>query len=117
MSRRITGSKLKDIQNGLLWKNKGKFFRAIQPSDLLRYQQASEHWENQKDALPYPKQAVPEGDKTRSGLLSHHYGYWHQMFNSRQLLLCVSVPTTSGWRRLKFPASRERWPRKCPRSS
>ena len=43
-------------------------------------------WEKNKAKLPYPKSTVPVGEKTKSGLLAHHYNYWHEMFAPRQLL-------------------------------
>jgi len=71
-------------------KNNGKFFKKIGPADLKRYQDAEKRWENEKESLPYPKSKVPHGEKTKSGLIAHHYTYWHQMFNPRQLL-CLST--------------------------
>ncbi len=71
-------------------KNNGKFFKRINPSDLKRYQDAEKRWEKEREMLPYPKQMVPVGEKTKSGLIAHHYLYWHQMFNPRQLL-CLST--------------------------
>jgi len=70
--------------------NRGKFFKRITPSDLKRYKEAEKRWEEEKDRLPYPKSEIPVGEKTKSGLLAHHYKYWHQMFNPRQLL-CLST--------------------------
>ncbi len=72
-----------------LSKNNGKFFKRITPPDLSCYQQASGMWEKEKERLPYPKQEVPDGQETHR-LLEHHYRYWHQMFNPRQLL-CLST--------------------------
>ncbi len=66
--------------------NRGKFFKRIVPADLKRYQDAEKRWEREKDRLPYPKIKIPVGEKTKSGLIAHHYIYWYQMFNSRQLL-------------------------------
>jgi hypothetical protein len=77
------------IPTSLIGKNKGKFFKAVEPLDERHYQEASRSWERQKQNLPYPKQEVPVGEKTKSGLLAHHYRYWHQLFNERQLL-CLS---------------------------
>ncbi|MBW1935301.1 MAG: DUF1156 domain-containing protein [Deltaproteobacteria bacterium] len=74
----------------LLTKNNGKFFKRLTPSDLARYQKACEIWEREKQNLPYPRQKIPWGEKTKSGLIAHHYHYWHQMFNPRQLL-CLST--------------------------
>jgi len=65
--------------------NNGKFFKKITPSDLKRYQDAEQRWEIEKVDLPYPKSEIPEGFNTNQ-MIKHHYRYWHQMFNPRQLL-------------------------------
>jgi adenine-specific DNA methylase len=70
--------------------NNGKFFKRIAPADLKRYQDAEKRWEKERNDLPYPKNEIPLGEKTKSGLIAHHYRYWHQMFNPRQLL-CLST--------------------------
>lgn len=82
-------AKKKAAMNGLLWKNGGKFLKAITPADLHSYQQTCERWQQEKNELPYPKQEVPDGQETHR-LLEHHYQYWSQMFNPRQLL-CLST--------------------------
>jgi len=64
----------------------GKFFKRFTVSDMRRLQQAEALWEKTKSHLPYPKSGIPVGEKTKSGLLAHHYNYWHEMFSSRQLL-------------------------------
>jgi len=69
--------------------NRGKFFKRITPADFKRYKNAERMWEEEKDRLPYPKGGVPDGQETHR-LLEHHYFYWHQMFNPRQLL-CLSM--------------------------
>lgn len=69
--------------------NKGKFYKRISPSDLKKYQKAEERWTEEKEFLPYPKSKIPDGQETHR-LLEHHYNYWHQMFNFRQLL-CLST--------------------------
>jgi len=74
------------IASSLLSKNNGKFFKRMTASDLQRFKDASDKWQNVKASLPYPKSEIPLGEKTKSGLLAHHYRYWHQMFNDRQLL-------------------------------
>ena len=73
-----------------IYSNRGKFFKRITPADLKRYQDTERMWEEEKDRLPHPKSDIPVGEKTKSGLIAHHYLYWHQMFNSRQLL-CLST--------------------------
>jgi adenine-specific DNA methylase len=70
-------------------KNNGKFFKRISPADMKRYQDAEAQWERSKERLPYPKSKIPDGQETHR-LLEHHYYYWHQMFNPRQLL-CLST--------------------------
>lgn len=83
--RRIELSHACNINN-----NNGKFFKKVSPSDLRRVQEAGKRWEKEKENLPYPKGEIPIGEKTKSGLIAHHYNYWHQMFNPRQLL-CLST--------------------------
>ncbi len=70
-------------------KNNGKFFKKISPADIVRYQEACSRWEKEKTLLLYPKQEIPEGYNTNQ-MIKHHYHYWHQMFNPRQLL-CLST--------------------------
>jgi len=74
----------------VLTKSNGKFFTRMRPADLARYKDACATWEREKDRLTYPKSEIPWGEKTKSGLIAHHYRYWHQMFNPRQLL-CLST--------------------------
>jgi len=78
--------KHRNSDTSILSKNNGKFFKRFSSADLANYQKAKEIWEKEKDNLPYPKSEIPVGEKTKSGLLAHHYRYWHQMFNERQLL-------------------------------
>lgn len=78
--------KNRNADTSILSKNNGKFFKRFSAADLANYQKAKEIWEKEKDNLPYPKSEIPVGEKTKSGLLAHHYRYWHQMFNERQLL-------------------------------
>lgn len=68
-----------------LTKNSGKFFKRMNAADLSRIVGTTETWERQKARLPYPKQTIPIGEKTKT-LLGHHYRRWHQMFHPRQLL-------------------------------
>jgi hypothetical protein len=70
---------------GLLMPSNGKVFKRFGVSDMRRLQ-AEQVWENYKNTLPYPKSEIPLGDKTKSGLLAHHYNSWSEMFSSRQLL-------------------------------
>jgi putative DNA methylase len=77
--------------SSLLSKNSGKFFKRISAVDFALYKRASETWEREKPNLLYPRSEIPLGEKTKSGLLAHHYRFWHQMFNPRQLLALSTV--------------------------
>ena len=77
--------------DSILSKNNGKFFKRFTSADLVQYQNAKDLWEKEKVNLPYPKSEIPVGEKTKSGLLAHHYNYWHQMFNDRQLLALATL--------------------------
>jgi len=70
----------------LLLPKNGKFFKGFSSSDQTWLQMAEALWEKHKDSLSYPKSEIPVGEKTKSGLLAHHYNYWHEMFFPRQLL-------------------------------
>ena len=76
---------------GVHWKNSGKFYKRMDSADLARYQRAEQTWEANRSRLPHPKAAVPSGEKTKSGLLAHHYSHWHRMFNARQLLALATI--------------------------
>lgn len=67
-------------------KNNGKFFKKFDEKDKKLWMEVETKWNSLKSQLPYPKSKVPYGEKTKSGLIAHHYIYWWQMFNSRQLL-------------------------------
>ena len=75
---------------GLLPKN-GKFLTRFSASDKASLQHVERLWELNKDRMPYPKSKIPVGEKTKSGLLAHHYNYWHEMFFPRQLLALSSL--------------------------
>lgn len=77
--------------SSILVKNNGKFFKRFSSQDLAKFQKAKDTWKNEKVNLPYPKSEVPIGEKTKSGLIAHHYNYWYQMFNERQLLALTTL--------------------------
>ncbi len=69
----------------ILWKNNGKFFKKVSSPDAEKFKTASEIWNSQFNNLPFPKSEIPDGAETHR-LIEHHYKYWYQMFNDRQLL-------------------------------
>jgi adenine-specific DNA methylase len=73
-----------------LTKRGGKFFKRVTAADWARYLTACETWQREKEQLAYPRQEIPWGEKTKTHLIGHHYRYWEQMFNARQLL-CLST--------------------------
>ncbi|MFA7343237.1 MAG: hypothetical protein WC003_02930 [Terrimicrobiaceae bacterium] len=72
--------------SNLIWKNKGKYFSSITPEIGTVFQRAEAAWNQYKESLPWPRSSIPNGEKTKSGLHSHHYRDWKDMFNQRQLL-------------------------------
>ena len=71
--------------------NRGKFFKRITPADLKKYQNAEKRWAEEKEKLLHPKSRVPEGDKTKTDLIGHHYNHWLQLFNYRQLISLATL--------------------------
>ncbi len=84
LARKIANSPL--LPEGFLLPEKGKYFKRFSVSDRTRLQEAERQWDTNRETLPYPKSEIPVGEKTKSGLLSHHYNRWHEMFAPRQLL-------------------------------
>ncbi len=74
------------LPESFLVAEKGKFFKRFSVSDRARLHEAEGMWVAKGETLPFPKSEVPLGEKTKSGLLSHHYNHWHEMFAPRQLL-------------------------------
>ena len=73
-----------------LTKNNGKFFKKFDENDNEKLISAKAHFEKWENQLVYPRLKIPKGQKTKSDLLGHHYQYWSDMFNKRQLL-CLSL--------------------------
>jgi len=71
--------------HNLVWKQKGKYYTKHAPVDEARFQNAEAQWSRHNEALLYPKSKVPQGQET-ARLHEHHYRYWREMFNPRQLL-------------------------------
>ena len=64
--------------------HKGRFFKKPDPSDLAQYTEAESVWSRIQPAF-IPDDAIPRGDET-DRLHRWGYSYYHQMFNTRQLL-------------------------------
>ena len=79
------------LPDSLLLPKNGKFFKRFSARDKANLQHAENLWDQYKEVLPYPKGRVPVGEKTKSGLLAHHYNYWHEMFGPRQLLALATL--------------------------
>jgi putative DNA methylase len=69
----------------IIWKQSGKFYTRYAPADQARYSEVEAIWEEHKNSLPHPQTEIPHGQET-GRLHDHHYHYWRDMFNSRQLL-------------------------------
>lgn len=64
-----TGPYVPPTQN-LIWKQKGKYYAKHSPQDDAQYQAIEKLWLKHRDQLPYPKSEVPNGEKTKSGLIT-----------------------------------------------
>ena len=74
----------------IVWKQSGKFYARHTPSDQALYTDAEKLWKKYREALPYPKGAIPSGQET-DRLHEHHYRHWHEMFGTRQLLALATL--------------------------
>ena len=79
------------LPDSLLLPKNGKFFKRFSASDRADLQRAEGLWDRNRARLPYPKGRIPIGEKTKSGLLAHHYNHWHDMFAPRQLLALATL--------------------------
>lgn len=66
-----------------------KKFKEPDEDDYRRIREAKERYENLKDRLPIPDQAIPDGDKTKA-LQNYNYEKFRELFTQRHLL-------TFGW--------------------
>lgn len=72
----------------------GQGYKAPDDDDRALYEEAVRQFERRegsddKVALLFPRQAIPDGLKTHD-LLNHNYQHWYELFNERQLL-CLSM--------------------------
>jgi putative DNA methylase len=67
----------------------GQSFKSPSDDDKELFREAVRQFEQRKESLLFPRQAIPDGLKTRD-LLNHNYEYWHELFNERQLL-CLDM--------------------------
>ncbi|MFA7233703.1 MAG: hypothetical protein WC076_06305 [Terrimicrobiaceae bacterium] len=77
--------------HNLVWMQSGKYYARHSATDQTLYSQTEKWWEENKASLPWPRSKVPLGEKTKSGLLAHHYNYWHQLFGQRQILAIATL--------------------------
>ncbi len=78
----------KDVKSPLK-KSNYKFIKQIDASDEELFYSAEKYWEKTKSTLLWPKNTIPEGTITKT-LKNHHYRFWFDLFNSRQLI-CLSI--------------------------
>lgn len=68
----------------------GRFFKRVDAGDLARWKQAKAEFEQLKDHLLFPRQAIPTEGRSDPRPVNHGYTHFWQMFNERQLL-CLSI--------------------------
>lgn len=67
-------------------------YKSVDDEDIHLFEKAKADWNAIKDQVMgklVPEQKIPKGVKTKEPL-NYNYGYFHQMFNERQLL-CLSL--------------------------
>lgn len=67
----------------------GRGYKGVTSKDKMLYEEAKAEFQRLRNKILFPRQAVPDGLKTRE-LLNHGYKYFYQMFNGRQIL-CLSL--------------------------
>ena len=87
------GTGIDQFSDSMLRSNDGRFFKRFSAVDTASYKTIENTWDNKKDSLLYPRSAIPHGEKTKTHLIGHHYLFWHQMFNNRQLLALATLLT------------------------
>lgn len=65
-----------------------QYFKRVDEEDIKLYRKCEKEFEENKDSLVFPKQAIPDGYNTKQAK-NYHYKYFYQMFYKRQLL-CLS---------------------------
>ncbi|MBN1812749.1 MAG: hypothetical protein JXA14_13005 [Anaerolineae bacterium] len=65
-------------------------YKAADEYDIGRFEEAERRLEELRDGLPYPRDKIPTQERSDPRPVSHGYEYYHQLFNSRQLL-CLSL--------------------------
>ncbi len=68
----------------------GRFFKRVDAEDLALWQQAKAEFEQHKDRLLFPRQAIPTVGRSDPRPVNHGYTHFWQMFNERQLV-CLSM--------------------------
>lgn len=63
----------------------GRGFKAPSESDLKKFQEVQEKFQNTRDFLLFPKELIQTSESDKRPV-NHGYRYFHQLFNARQLL-------------------------------
>ncbi|MHA1448319.1 MAG: hypothetical protein ACTSP4_02735 [Candidatus Hodarchaeales archaeon] len=64
---------------------KERGYRKTTEKDIQTWEEARDSFNKQKKLLIYPRNKIPDGDKTKA-LLNYKLNNWYQLFNERQLL-------------------------------
>lgn len=68
----------------------GRFFKRVDDDDLRNWERVKAEFDQRKEKLLLPKQAIPIEGRSDPRPVNHGYTYFWQMFNERQLL-CLSI--------------------------
>ncbi len=68
----------------------GRFFKRVDDADIALWQEAKKEFEQRKEHLLFPRQAIPTEGRSDPRPVNHGYTHFWQMFNERQLL-CLSL--------------------------
>lgn len=68
----------------------GRFFKRVDAEDRARWERAKKEFEQRRDELLIPYQAIPLKGRSDPRPVNHGYTHFWQMFNERQLL-CLSL--------------------------
>lgn len=67
----------------------GRHYKRAEPEDIKKYSEAEKTFSRLREKLPFPKEVIP-GMPNNDRPKNHGYEFFHQLFNTRQLL-CLSM--------------------------